>query len=195
MSADDQIWDAWILVEEMQELDARGEWMSSARTAEELARIDPEAAWQVVMGRLPELPAKRKISEREQRAMPLSDFSFDHQVYIWAQIGAPKPPDRYIYFGSQGNRRALAMSESRGFHEWYWRRGRVQGEYRPPIPAWLRAAVIARDEYVCGLCYYEVAPDDLHLDHIKPWSKGGEHTLENLQVTHSWCNLAKGAKV
>ena len=29
-------------------------------------------------------------------------------------------------------------------------------------------------------------------DHIKPWSKGGETTLENLQVLCSVCNEALG---
>lgn len=34
--------------------------------------------------------------------------------------------------------------------------------------------------------------DDWHCDHIKPWSKGGQTTVENGQVSCSDCNLAKG---
>lgn len=29
--------------------------------------------------------------------------------------------------------------------------------------------------------------------HIKPYSRGGETTVGNLQVTHSVCNMRKGA--
>lgn len=36
---------------------------------------------------------------------------------------------------------------------------------------------------------------DIHIDHILPVSLGGLSELSNLQVTHSWCNLKKGARV
>lgn len=45
---------------------------------------------------------------------------------------------------------------------------------------------------ICQLCFDLVEIKDLHLDHIQPWSKGGSDALDNLQVTHSWCNLSKG---
>ena len=32
---------------------------------------------------------------------------------------------------------------------------------------------------------------ELHIDHIIPWSKGGETVLENLQTLCSDCNLGK----
>jgi len=51
-----------------------------------------------------------------------------------------------------------------------------------------------RDGYVCQLCTTAVEPTDVHLDHIKPYSKGGPTNLENLQVTHSLCNIHKGAR-
>jgi len=31
----------------------------------------------------------------------------------------------------------------------------------------------------------------LHADHIKPWSKGGETVIENLQTLCSKCNIGK----
>jgi 5-methylcytosine-specific restriction endonuclease McrA len=31
----------------------------------------------------------------------------------------------------------------------------------------------------------------LHIDHIVPWSKGGETALENLETLCSECNLGK----
>ena len=33
---------------------------------------------------------------------------------------------------------------------------------------------------------------NIHFDHVIPWSKGGETTLENLQVLCLACNEAKG---
>jgi hypothetical protein len=67
---------------------------------------------------------------------------------------------------------------------------------RPDISPRLRAFIIERDERVCGLCGEFVALDDvLHLDHILPWSLGGTHHPDNLQVSHAACNLKKGASV
>jgi len=37
-----------------------------------------------------------------------------------------------------------------------------------------------------------VTGDNTHFDQIKPWSKGGETVLENLQVLCAKHNLAKG---
>jgi len=65
-------------------------------------------------------------------------------------------------------------------------------ESRRKIPAELRAAIYERDEYACLTCG---SPDDLTLDHIYPWSKGGEDTLENLRTLCRPCNSAKGARV
>lgn len=65
---------------------------------------------------------------------------------------------------------------------------------RPAIPREMRLAVLARDGLVCQICGKDVDPDDVHLDHIKPWSKGGRHSADNLQVTHSLCNLRKSAR-
>ena len=49
-----------------------------------------------------------------------------------------------------------------------------------------------RDNYTCQLCG-KYMPDEigLHIDHIIPWSKGGETTMENLQTLCSKCNLGK----
>lgn len=63
---------------------------------------------------------------------------------------------------------------------------------RAPIPAELRAFVYARDAYRCVHCG---SSEDLSLDHIHPWSKGGPDTAENLQTLCRSCNSRKGAKV
>ena len=49
----------------------------------------------------------------------------------------------------------------------------------------------------CGICGRPIYTwDDLVPDHIEPGKMGGckDHSEENLQPAHSWCNLEKGSK-
>lgn len=58
----------------------------------------------------------------------------------------------------------------------------------------LRFMVLKRDNFKCCACGASPAKDpsiELHIDHIIPWSKGGETTIENLQTLCSKCNLGK----
>jgi hypothetical protein len=58
----------------------------------------------------------------------------------------------------------------------------------------LRFNVLKRDNFTCVQCGASPAknPDvELHIDHITPWSKGGETVEENLQTLCSKCNLGK----
>jgi hypothetical protein len=56
----------------------------------------------------------------------------------------------------------------------------------------LKVQVLMRDGNKCRLCGITLTGDNIHFDHIKPWSKGGETLLENLQVLCEKHNLAKG---
>ena len=58
----------------------------------------------------------------------------------------------------------------------------------------LRFKVMHRDNFKCCICGNSPAKDpaiELHVDHIIPWSKGGETVMENLQTLCSICNLGK----
>ena len=58
----------------------------------------------------------------------------------------------------------------------------------------LRYTVLKRDNFKCCACGASPAKDpsvELHIDHIVPWSKGGETTIENLQTLCSKCNIGK----
>ncbi|HIY39301.1 MAG TPA: HNH endonuclease, partial [Candidatus Agathobaculum merdigallinarum] len=58
----------------------------------------------------------------------------------------------------------------------------------------LRFRVMQRDNFKCCICGASPANDPtvvLHIDHIMPWSKGGETIMENLQTLCSKCNLGK----
>ena len=58
----------------------------------------------------------------------------------------------------------------------------------------LRYRVLQVDKFSCRACGASPAKDpgvELHVDHIVPWSRGGETRLENLQTLCSRCNLGK----
>lgn len=58
-----------------------------------------------------------------------------------------------------------------------------------------RFLVMKRDDFKCCMCGRSPATThglELHIDHIIPWSKGGETVIDNLQTLCSDCNLGKG---
>ena len=50
----------------------------------------------------------------------------------------------------------------------------------------------------CAICWEPIEEEyphpDIHLEHIVPLSRGGEHSLENTQVAHRVCNRRKWAR-
>ncbi len=60
------------------------------------------------------------------------------------------------------------------------------------IPQDVRIAVAARDGGRCRMpgCG---STDDLHYDHVIPWSKGGANTVNNIQLLCGYHNRLKGA--
>lgn len=61
-----------------------------------------------------------------------------------------------------------------------------------------RLLVLKRDNYKCQRCGRSPATHReiyLHVDHKKPFSKGGSNNIENLQTLCNKCNLGKGAEV
>ena len=82
------------------------------------------------------------------------------------------------------------MHESGDTHELELAKHKTQRE--PNLR--LRFKVLARDHFKCCSCGASPAKDpsvELHVDHIKPWSKGGETFLDNLRTLCSKCNLGK----
>lgn len=58
----------------------------------------------------------------------------------------------------------------------------------------LRFKVLQRDNFKCKICGESPATNPnvkLHVDHIQPYSKGGETIIENLQTLCSNCNWGK----
>ena len=51
-----------------------------------------------------------------------------------------------------------------------------------------------RQGHKCAICGEEFEFEQMHADHIKPWSKGGHTTPDNCQMLCRDCNLKKGAQ-
>ncbi len=59
----------------------------------------------------------------------------------------------------------------------------------------LRFQILMRDGFTCKACGRSPMNEmgvKLHVDHIIPWSKGGETVPENLETKCEQCNLGKG---
>ncbi len=68
---------------------------------------------------------------------------------------------------------------------------------RPTISAELRQIVAARSDYRCAYCLTDeqITGGLFTLDHIIPYSLGGQTTAENLCLACWDCNLIKGKRV
>jgi hypothetical protein len=66
----------------------------------------------------------------------------------------------------------------------------------PRLPSWrLRFLVLRRDNFSCRACGASPAKTpvvSLHVDHIRPWSEGGETVFQNLQTLCETCNIGRG---
>lgn len=67
-----------------------------------------------------------------------------------------------------------------------------------------RLVVADRDGWICQLCFDPIDPNTphklengqnnpwyLHIDHVIPLSRGGDHSYANVQASHATCNLRK----
>ena len=58
-----------------------------------------------------------------------------------------------------------------------------------------RKTVYRRDWGICYLCENPVGIQGVHIDHIIPLTRGGDHSYNNLAVSCPSCNMSKGNKV
>jgi len=54
--------------------------------------------------------------------------------------------------------------------------------------------VLKRENQVCRSCCMPVADNDIHFDHVIPWSKGGPTEESNIQLLCGTCNRKKSDK-
>lgn len=54
--------------------------------------------------------------------------------------------------------------------------------------------LIEKSGNICSWCGKDIPKGQMHLDHVYPLSKGGEHTIQNLVVSCASCNHRKSDK-
>jgi len=134
---------------------------------------------------------------------------FENLVAVWLKLGRqPKYQDltrEHSLFsaGTYENRFGTWRKGLEAFVS--WANEGVSPQHTPPTASrsyqrrgprsinWrLRALVLMRDGARCQLCGAEARHGSLlHVDHVVPWSKGGETTLANLRVLCHVCNIGK----
>ena len=62
------------------------------------------------------------------------------------------------------------------------------------IPRPVQFRVLKRENQVCRSCGMPVADNDIHFDHVIPWSKGGPTEENNIQLLCGRCNRKKSDK-
>ena len=60
------------------------------------------------------------------------------------------------------------------------------------IPRDVMLKIVRRDGQICQKCNVPVPDNEVEFDHIIPFSKGGESSMENLRLIHKDCNRSKG---
>ena len=78
----------------------------------------------------------------------------------------------------------------------------VQARRARTVEPFFPSEVYERDGWTCGLCQEPIDrlavkphPMSPSIDHVIPISKGGEHSLRNVQAAHLGCNVKKGNRV
>lgn len=141
---------------------------------------------------------------------------FENLAEVWTRLGR-QPFGRHMSDPSAGSKFSTGTYEKR-FGSWNgallafsdYLSGSVDQSLPSVLPAvqtgsigkrtprdinWrLRAMVLIRDSCICQMCGVSPAKDPevvLHVDHVIPWTKGGETVEENLQTLCAPCNIGK----
>lgn len=147
--------------------------------------------------------------ERSIKRNISNDDLFGNLVEVWTKLGRqPKFRDLTSDISSYSAatyayRYGAWRNALKKFVEWANEENVTQGTRNQPDTAvrrtprsvnWrLRAQVLMRDGATCRLCGASVQGGaKLQVDHIHPWSKGGETTIDNLQILCDVCNIGKG---
>lgn len=98
----------------------------------------------------------------------------------------------YKRLSIQQQRNVKNFSKNKVFSKWVYLKQKIRIKFQ----LWDEIKYINYDtldyEANCAICKQPMTFDKCNIDHIIPVSKGGQHTMANLQLTHIRCNLLKG---
>jgi len=125
-------------------------------------------------------PALVKVYEKIQQGIWSYNGMF-HLVDAWRERDHERSVFKFKLIAVEGDERSIALARSE------------PAEARRLIPTQVKIEVWNRDKGRCVLCG---ATDELHFDHVLPFSKGGTSlTADNVQLLCARYNLSKGAKL
>lgn len=107
---------------------------------------------------------------------------------------------KYDYFGWEifeckcGKKLKIKKDKETKIIEKYTKYRSRYSSYRTALGE-LRHLVFKRDNYKCLECGATKEETTLEIDHIIPWSKGGQTHIDNLQVLCKKCNRSKHARI
>jgi len=141
-----------------------------------------EDVW-ITLGRQPKYAEIKK---------PLSKFSagtYDNRFGSWGKalkqfvkyINSDKEESELLHNESEENKTEI--------------KNNVKHKTKRKISDRLRFKILMRDGFTCKSCGKSPMKEmgvELHVDHILPWSKGGETVPDNLETKCKQCNLGKG---
>lgn len=130
---------------------------------------------------------EKKLFEKN-KLKPFCSLSIE----IFSRYVSPAGRNRYFdskIFTASSIRNAIMLADNKKNY------AAQKNAERAKMTDSLRYDVLKRDGFRCVIC--GASADDgakLHVDHIKPVSKGGKTELKNLRTLCESCNLGKGAK-
>jgi hypothetical protein len=123
---------------------------------------------------------------------PLSKYSagaYEYRFGTWR-----KALERFIEYVNKEKIPAIDEETSAINQTGKAQKNQIRHKTKRNISWRLRFIVMKRDNFRCVKCGRSPATDPeiiLHVDHVMPYSKGGESLLENLQTLCSRCNIGK----
>ena len=121
-------------------------------------------------------PVRRDLNLEPSK---ISQYPYNRRFKSWSEALR-----YFVEYANENDNAVITSSESKNI---------TQKTNRDPSLR-LRFQVLKRDNFTCVQCGASPAKDrsvELHVDHIKPWSKGGKTIYENLQTLCLKCNLGK----
>ena len=152
---------------------------SRAEVNKQLGEPDPGMSW------VPTDPKTRRLPHG-QFAVLMNLYSYDNnESRSLADISSE------VGMSSQRVSVCLKALEKKRFLTLAPKRPADVSRTRRKMSATKMLRVFARNDYRCVQCG---SRDNLTVDHIVPWSKGGTNEMDNLQTLCRSCNSSKGTK-